>query len=217
MKNVFFILLLALILIPVAAFAADDSLLQEPHWSFELKGGSFKSSLDNWDVYYGKKDMPVYAMSLAYKLHRMVEAGVSGGYMEANGQATAFQHGTLSGNVKYTAYPVDLFVLLRGVFSESQFLVPYVGAGLTRIYYTQKVESQSSVSGKADGYNLRGGVQLLLDELDMDAANNMYRDYGVYHTYLFIESEYIKATVSTDAGKVDLGGTTIVGGLLFEF
>ncbi len=215
MKN--FILLLALILIPAAAFAADESLLGEPKWSLELKGGQFTPSLDNWDKYYGKKEMPVYGLSLAYKLHRMVDAGVSGGMMEASGQATAPIHGTLSGNVKYTAYPLDLFVLLRGVFDESQFLVPYIGGGLTRVYYTQKVEAQGTVNGKADGYNLRGGVQLLLDDLDIDAANNLYRDYGVYHTYLFIESEYIKATVKTDAGKVDLGGTTIVGGLLFEF
>lgn len=211
------VLLLALLLIPALASAADDSSAGEPRWSLEFKGGSFTPSLANWDTYYGSKDMPAYALAMGYKLHRMVEVGASGGLMEDSGQATAPLHGTLSGSVKYTAYPIDLFVLLRGVFSETQFLVPYVGGGFTRIYYTQKVEAQGSVNGKADGYHVRGGVQLLLDNLDMEAANNMYRDYGVYHTYLFIESEYVKATVKSGAGDIDLGGTTMMFGLLFEY
>jgi hypothetical protein len=46
----------------------------------------------------------------------------------------------------------------------------------------------------------------------------MYLDYGVFHTYLFFEAEYIRATVNTvTSGSVNLGGTSWLAGLLFEF
>ena len=124
-------------------------------------------------------------------------------------------HGTLSGNVSYDLYPLNVFVLLRGVISERQWLVPYVGGGWTRIFYQDKIQDQNTVHGSADGYHLRGGLQLLLDGIDRDAANSLSMDYGVYHTYFFVEAERTKAKIKT--ASVDLGGTAYLMGLLFEF
>jgi hypothetical protein len=54
--------------------------------------------------------------------------------------------------------------------------------------------------------------------MDPRAASNMYRDYGVFHTSLFLEARSIRAMITDLNGtSVNLGGTSWLGGLLFEF
>jgi hypothetical protein len=43
----------------------------------------------------------------------------------------------------------------------------------------------------------------------------MYADYGVFHTYFFIEAAYTRVLERTTS--IDLGGTAYFGGLLFGF
>jgi hypothetical protein len=208
------------IMLPVAAYAADTSQ-DQPHWSFELKGGNFAPSLPNWRQFYGARSMPEYGASLAYKLLRQVEIGVEAGFTEARGPAYAPIHSAIAGypvyagRATYDLYPVNVFMLLRGIVSEGQWLVPYVGGGFTRIYYQEKVEGQGTASGRADGYHYRAGLQLLLDGMDPDAANSLFMDYGVYHTYFFVEAEKTHAVVKSVS--TDIGGTAYLMGLLFEF
>jgi hypothetical protein len=215
-------ILLCLMLLAVPAVAlAEEPLLDVPHWSFELKGGRFAPSLSDWAASYGRKDMPEYAISLAYKLHRMVEVGVEGGAATAKGKAIAKLHSEQAGQtvnagtIRYEIYPLNAFVLFRGILSENQVVVPYLGGGFTHILYREAVEGQGSVKGSANGYHARGGLQFLLDGLDRDGANSMYLDYGVFHTYLFIEAEYTSAKVKDIS--TNLGGTAYLAGFLFEF
>jgi len=208
------ILLLLALTIPAVAHA-EDEFLERPYWSLELKGGTFAPAPDNWSQYYGKKDMPEYAGTLAYKVLRQVEIGIGAGSARDRGQAYAPGHGTLSGDVSYKMYPLNVFVLARGIISENQWVVPYIGGGWTRMYYRQSVEGQGEVRGSADGYHFRGGLQLSLDNLDESAANNLYTEEGVYHTYFFVEAERTKAKIKSSS--FDLGGTAYLIGLLFEF
>jgi hypothetical protein len=161
----------------------------------------------------------MYGGALAYKLIRQIDIGISGGYAQAKGRAYAPIHGSPAGNVTYRIAPLSLFVLLRGVFTENQWVVPYAGGGVTRLFYSEEVSGQRAVNGSVDGYHARGGLQFLLDVLDQRAANNMYLDYGIHHTYLFIEAEYTRAVVNatSSAPETNLGGTAYLGGLLFEF
>ncbi len=108
-----------------------------------------------------------------------------------------------------------MFVLFRLVLSERQWLVPYVGGGWTRIYYREKIESQSTARGYADGNFAKVGIQILLDGMDPSSANSLYLDYGVEHTYLFFEVR--KTTAKLDDTVYDLGGVGLLAGLLFEF
>lgn len=208
------ILLLLVLIFPAASYGADP-LLDHPHWSLEVKGGRFAPALENWAQYYGKRSMPEYEGTLAYKVLRQVELGVGAGTARDKGQAYAPLHRIASGDVTYQLYPLNVFVLVRGVISENQWLVPYLGGGWTRMYYQEKVQDQGTARGYADGYHVRGGLQFAVDLLDSSAANSMYMDYGVYHTYFFIEAERTKAKVKSVS--VDLGGTAYLGGILFEF
>ncbi len=212
-----FILILVLIISPAALFA-EEPPAERPHWSFEVKGGDFIPDIENWSQFYGNRYTREYGGSLAYKLLRPLEVGIEGNYIEDRGQGLAPLHNMAAGKVTYRLYPVNVFVLVRGVFSENQWVVPYIGGGWTRMFYRQEIEGQGVARGAANGYHGRAGLQFLLDGLDRDAANSFYLDEGVYHTYLFLEAEYTRAMVDTvSAGSVNLGGTSWLGGLLFEF
>jgi opacity protein-like surface antigen len=208
------LLLIALIAFPASAHAADP-LFDLPRWSFELKGGVFAPDLPNFEQFYGRTDMPGFGAALAYKPFRLIEVGLESGLMKEKGFAFAPLHNEAAGEVTYQLVPVNVFVLLRGVLDEDQWLVPYVGGGYTRMLYSVKTEGQGTVKGVANGYHARAGLQLLLDVMDPEAANNLYMDYSVNNTYLFVEAEFISAKEKTTS--IDLGGMAVMAGLLFEY
>ena len=205
------VMLLAMPVVVPAAEPAETT----PHWSAEVKGGVFYPDIDGWKTYYGDDKTWHYAGSLAYKLFRQVEVGVEGGYIKDRGLGYAPLNGVLTGKVTYELAPLNVFVLLRAVFSENQWLVPYAGGGWTRMYYRERIEGQPSAKGSVDGYHGRAGIQILLDGMDPRAANNMLMDYGVDHTYFFGEVEITHATIGTPS--LNIGGKSYLMGLLFEF
>jgi hypothetical protein len=214
MRKIFCILFL--VFFPLAAIAAEQPV-EQPHWSLELKGGLFYPALSDWKQFYGSDKTDEYDLAFAYKFTRGLEAGIEGGYSRSGGQGFAPMHNVDAGHVVYNLYPVNVFILYRGILDEDQWLVPYIGGGFTRMYYQEKVDFQGSTKGHADGYHARAGLQFLLDGLDRDAANSFYLDDGVYHTYFFIEARYCRATIDTSTGSLNLGGKSYLAGLLFEF
>ncbi len=216
MKKIF--LFLFIISLFPSGIVRAEAVLDRPHWSFEFKGGLFVPAFDNWSAYYGRRDTSQYGGSLAYKILKQVEVGVEGSSISDKGRAIGLLHETATGKVTLDLYPLNVFVLFRGEFADTQWLIPYAGGGWTRIFYREEIEHQGTARGSVDGYHARAGIQLLLDGLDPHAASNMYRDYGVFHTYFFVESVYTRAMVDTASqGSVNLGGTSWLGGLLFEF
>ena len=215
MKN--YILILLFIMLPAAAFA-ESAALERPHWSLEVKGGNFAPDIAGWTTSFGDRSTGQFEGSLAYKILRQVDAGVAVGRIRDGGQGWAPLHKSYAGKIDYQLFPVQAFVLLRGIFTENQWVVPYVGGGWTRMYYKEELSQQAPARGHADGSHVRGGLQLLLDALDQRASTNMLRDFGVYHTYFFIETERTKAMINDASGvSTNLGGTSWLGGLLFEF
>ncbi len=214
----------AILLLPAAALAAVDPV-ETPHWSLEVKGGYFYPDLNNWKTYYGDDKTWHFAGSLAYKLFRQVDIGVEGGMIRDRGVGYAPLNSAwkgvpvYGGRVTYELYPLNVFVLFRGIFDEDQWLVPYAGGGWTRMFYREKIEAQSSARGFADGYHGRAGLQFLLDNVDPGAANTFALEYGVIHTYFFLEAEYVRAMADSADNTVtyNLGGTSYLAGFLFEF
>jgi hypothetical protein len=215
LKNI--ILFLLFIMLPAVAHA-ESTDTDRPHWSLEFKGGNFTPAIPGWAAAYGDRSTGQLEGGLAYKILRQVEAGVSVGRIRDGGQGLAPIHGTVGGHINYQLYPVNVFLVLRGVFNENQWFVPYVGGGWTRMYYQEELSQQPTVKGFTDGSHMRGGLQFLLDALDQSASTNMFRDYGIFHSYLFVEGQRTRAMINDLSGKsVDLGGTSVLGGLLFEF
>lgn len=214
-------LMFAMIFLVISGSGHAAEVIDRPYWSFELKGGLFYPEIEDWKAYYGDRNTSQYAASLAYKIFRQMDAGVEAGYIRDKGRGLAPGHsadaGTpvYSGSVTYELFPIHVFFLGRLVFSERQWLVPYAGGGWTRLYYREKIESQGTARGYADGHFVKAGIQILLDGIDASAANSLYLDYGVDHTYLFFEVQ--KITAKLDGTPYDLGGAGLLAGLLFEF
>ena len=195
--------------------AADDSDVEQPAWSFEFKGGRYHPTLDGYSDYFGRTRTDELAVALARKVFRVFEVGVEAGRVHDKGVGTLPLNQTTGGTVTYDVYPVHAYLVLRGVFYENQWVVPYIGGGATREYYEQSVVGQSTAKGHADGSHTRAGVQFLLDRLSGSDAANLQSGFGIDNTYLFIEQQAVKAEVKSV--KIDLGGKVYLLGLLFEF
>lgn len=208
-----FIAAMILALMPAAAPAQDT---ERPNWSFEIKGGAVFPAASQWSKFYGDGYMGEYGASLSYKFTRQLEAGIEGSYARATGKGV--QRGVPAGEVTHEQVPLDLFVLARGVFNENQWLVPYAGGGYTRFFYRDEIKGQGTSEGSADGFHLRGGIQLLLDRLEPESARDLRTDFGLDNTYFILEGKYVRATADTvSGGSVNLGGSSVTGGFLFEF
>ena len=195
--------------------AADDSAVDKPSWSFEFKGGRYHPVIDGYSGYFGRNRADELSFALARKVFRVFEAGVEVGRVHDKGVGGLPLNNTTGGTVTYDLYPVQAYIAVRGVFYENQWVVPYIGGGLTREYYEQHVVGQSSAKGHANGSHTRAGMQFLLDRLSGSDAANLQSSFGIDNTYLFIEQQTIKAEVKSV--KVDLGGKVYLLGLLFEF
>lgn len=211
MKPTFLIIIL--LVLSSTAFAAEP-LLESPRWSLEIKGGMFAPALENWSRNFGNSGMREFEASFAYKLLQQVELGAEAGRMKSKGQVFNQFHGNPVGTMTYELRPVNIFIMLRGAVIDGQWVVPYVGGGWTRMYYHETGQDRETTRGSADGYHFRGGLQLSLDNMDQTAANRMYADYRVFHTFFFIEAEYIRAVVRSTS--INIGGKTYLAGLLFE-
>ena len=183
------------------------------HWAFEIKGGKFKPDLELYKEFYGSDTVNYFAGTVAYRPSDWYEVGGELGYMHDSGVGILAQNQTLGGSVKYKLAPAHLYISGFGRFVPEQWVVPYVGVGMTMAWYQQDIDSQPSRSGRTDlGYNVKGGLQLLLNRIDRHTANRAVQG-GLINTYLFIEGQYF----STKVDGIDLGGVTYLLGLRLEF
>jgi hypothetical protein len=216
------LLALLLVLVPALAAAAGPEL--RPHWSLEVKGGVFFPDTADWSRYYGAGYFGEYGAALSYKILRQLEVGIGGGYGRSKGTGQLPGHGAAttgqaqSGEVTFQHAPLDVFLLGRLVMKEDQWLVPYAGGGYTRMFFREEVKGQGITDGSVNGFHARAGVQFLLDRIDPDAASSVSREFGLDHSYFFIEGKYTRALADTvAAGSVNVGGSSCLGGFLFEF
>jgi hypothetical protein len=186
----------------------------QPNWVVEVKGGLFYPETKDWKRFYGEDYMSHFSASLSYKLLNSVQIGMEGGWMKDNGTGMLPTSDTLSGDVKYEAYPLSVFAQLRAIFYKNQFIVPYLGGGWTRVYYRETIKTQETVKGSTDGYYYKAGLQFLLNSLDKSSASRLSR-YGIDNTYFLLEAQKIDAEV--DGTEFNIGGMSYFVGVAAEF
>jgi hypothetical protein len=218
-------LLIGALLLLIPALAAAAELGERPHWSLELKGGVFFPDTADWSKFYGSSFFGEYGAALSYKVLRELEIGIEGGYGRAKGNGQLPSHATTpgpsqaqGGEVTFQHAPLNLFVLGRWVRDETQLLVPYAGGGYTRMFYREEVKGQRTTDGSVNGFHARAGLQFLMDRMEPEAAASLDEDFGLRHSYFFVEGRYTHAMADTvAAGSVNIGGSSCLGGFLFEF
>ncbi len=201
------LLLLAASTTSVAA-QENETAITSPRWMLELKAGRFEPDLDGYQRFYGDDEARYRSVEFAYRFRRWLEVGGGLAHMRDKGVGLLSISGALGAEVTYTLMPVHAFVNVRGEFNQDQLFVPYVGIGVTRSYYKQKIELQPDRTGTSDlGTIVRAGVQLSLLRLGAVPGSQVQR------SYLFVEAQRF----TTEVDDIDLGGDVFLLGFRFEF
>lgn len=126
-----------------------------------------------------------------------------------------------------TMLPMALLAVYRfDVMAErwSVPLVPYLKTGPTYTLWWMRrgdgdISSVPTSAGEEQkgrggvwGWQINAGVGFQIDRLEPSASRKLDSDYGVNHTYLFVELLH-----ALNFGEPRLGDTTFMGGLALEF
>ena len=187
----------------------------KPQWSLEFKGGRFKPAIEDWDQFYGNDKARIFSAAFGYRPATYLETGLEIGWMKDNGKGFLPANNTQGGEIKYQFLPVSIYLLFRGKFTANQWLVPYIGGGVTRGYYRANITNQSTIDGAENGSHARVGLQLLLNNLDKKYAASLKNHFDIINSYFFIEAQELK--IEIDSINTDLGGRSYQAGILFEF
>lgn len=200
----------------VLALPAVSSGSERSGLSFSLSYGQLEPASDDWKDIYGDKRVSNYRASIGYRLHPTLGVEIGGGYLTKEGKGkTLTGRDTVVGTIFQSA-PVDFTLFYRLNYFREQFIIPYVGGGLSYNFYWERVKDGREIKGGMWGHHTTGGIQLLLDRLDKKSARDLEEDYGIDNTYLALTATH---SVVNDFGKedVDLGGWNYFAGLVFEF
>jgi len=192
-----------------------NPIFSKPAWSFELKLGRFEPAIENWETFYGKDYTHQLGGTFAYKLTRQIEIGMEGSWIRDKGKGFLPANNTVGGRVKYQLFPLNAFILFRGIYKNNQWVVPYIGGGLSRAYYKANIQNQSSVDGAQNGTHYRAGIQFLLNNINKKGTRHLKNSFGIINTYFYIEVQKLKANV--DSVNLDIGGKSTMVGVLFEY
>ncbi len=143
----------------------ENAVVEKPSWALEFKIGRFAPDIDNWETFYGNDYTHDLAGAFSYKLLEKIEFGLQGSWIRDRGQGFLPSNNVNGGRVKYQLFPLNAFVLFRGIYSPNQWFVPYIGGGFSRTYYRINIENQSSIDGAENGTHYRAGIQFLLNNI----------------------------------------------------
>ncbi|MDW7711882.1 MAG: NosD domain-containing protein [Deferrisomatales bacterium] len=206
-------LLAALLLSPAAAHAGPA------RWSAGVKGGILFPGESGWGSHYDSDVVADWRLSLGYRLSSRLEVGLEGGYRKAEGKVSESRSGQPLGrslDQTLTVVPAQAYVLYDLRWSDHQWVVPYLGGGYSRYYYRHEVDEGEDTRGRQHGYHLRGGLNILLNPLDPQAAQRARSGFGVARTYACLEGQYARVD-DFGSADADLGGWSVLAGVAVHF
>lgn len=211
----FLVTLLQVGIVHAATLDKEKKIMDKPKWSFEFKLGRFEPDIANWKKFYGKDYTLSFSAAFSYKLLDQIEVGMQGSWIRDKGKGFLPKNNIVGGTVKYQLFPLDVFILFRGVYTKNQSVVPYFGGGWSRAYYKATIQNQSSIDGAENGTHYRAGIQFLLNNLYKKGTRNLKNSYGIINTYFYIEVQELKAEV--DSLNLNIGGKSTMIGILLEY
>lgn len=210
-------------------------------FAFELTFGPYRPDVDGefdgnrvpYAKYFGTADHLLIRGELDYQIwHRVGSLGIGlgAGYFSVNGTApVADQMGVFSGDQStLKVVPMSLSLVYRfDYFLETRKfpLVPFAKLGLDYAYW-QITDGNGNIAtdgmggrgrGGTAGWHAAGGVALVLDFLDPDAAHDFDEDMGVNHTALTFEFFHSDISGLGQSNRLHVGDNNWTLGLLLEF
>lgn len=217
------------------------------NWAFELRFGPYLPNIDSEFTKPNATLPQATVMGTGHHLMSQFELdwelvhtigtlgiGLQAGYMSESAKAfVANPDGTASttrsgDNTTLRIMPVAALAVYRMDLAAEYWhipLVPYAKAGLNYTFWsvtdgngeTPQYKGGGKGKGGTPGWQAALGIALQLDFLDPSAARGFDSDMGVNHTYAFFEWNHVAADGLGASGKMHLGDSTWVAGLMIEF
>ncbi|MFL5307252.1 MAG: MXAN_2562 family outer membrane beta-barrel protein [Polyangia bacterium] len=210
-------------------------------FAFEVTFGPYRPNVDSefdgrrdpYNQYFGGGHDLLMRAELDYQFfHRYgsLGLGLGAGYFAVTGRSPVGNGtGLLSGDTStLKVVPMSLSLVYRfDHFLETRKipLVPFAKVGLDYAYW-QNTDGNDNIAtdpsgghgrGGTMGWHVAGGLALVLDFLDPDAARDFDTDLGVNHTAITFEFFHSDISGLGQSNRMHLGDTDWTLGLLFEF
>ncbi|GEM_PF-3204875 len=210
--------IIVIILAPAAVFSEGESTDKQPkrsYFSFTFRGGFWMPEDSTFRKFYGRWSNDIYYMELGfYPLRNLLIGGAVGGYYQRS-HTLGTESGEESGeDLTLTMIPFEVSAGYRFRFKDSQLIVPFLAGGYDWVYFHEEPDPGRFTDGWKDGFAAWGGVLILLDKADPEAAMNLRKHYGIEHTYFEMSTRY--SFIGEDEG-LDLRGWVYMLGLTFDF
>jgi hypothetical protein len=226
--------------------SSDPNRFRSPrNWAFELRFGPYVPNVDSefnnassapQKTVMGTGHHLMSQFELDWELFHAIGTlgvGLQAGYMsetakafkaDTAGAATTDRSGD---DTTLRIMPVAALAVYRMDLAAEYWhipLVPYAKAGLNYTFWsitdgngnTPKYKGGKGKGG-TPGWQAAVGIALQLDFIDPSAARSFDSDMGVNHTCVFFEWNHVAANGLGQSGKLHLGDSTWVAGLMFEF
>ena len=195
--------------------------------------GEFNGQRDPYNEYFGGGHDLLTRIELDYQLwHRYGSLGIGlgTGYFSVTGKSpVANGSGTISGDTStLKIIPSSLSLVYRFDYlleTRKIPLVPFAKVGLDYAYW-QVTDGNGNIADDASGGHARGGTMgwhaagglaLVIDFLDPDAAHDFDEDLGVNHTAITFEFFHSDISGLGQSNRLHVGDTDWTLGLLLEF
>lgn len=210
-------------------------------FAFEVTFGPYRPDVDSefngrrdpYKEYFGSGHELLMRAELDYQFfHRYgsLGLGLGAGYWSVTGKSPIGNgSGLLSGDTStLKIIPMSLSLVYRfDYFLETRKfpLVPFAKLGLDYAYW-QNTDGNNNIAtdpsggharGGTMGWHVAGGMALVLDFLDPDAARDFDSDLGVNHTAITFEFFHADISGLGQSNRMHLGDTNWTLGLLLEF
>jgi hypothetical protein len=210
-------------------------------FAFELRFGPYRPDVDGefngvrhpYQDYFGSGSKLLTQIEFDYELFHgfgTAAVGLGLGYFQITGTApVASGTGMLSGDTStLKVVPLSLSAIYRfDYFLEMKKfpLVPFMKLGLDYAYW-QITNGNGDIAtdgsggqgrGGTPGWHAAGGVALVLDMFDPEAARDFDSDLGVNHTAILFQYSYADISGLGTANKLHVGDANWSLGLLIQF
>jgi hypothetical protein len=209
------------------AAAQHDEQLEEPprdyssteRLTLELRIGPYQPDLEAFDQFFGDDDGLMLALELdviAFRLKDILYLSGGGivGWANYKGVAVDDDGVDTSEETELEIFPLSLLGVIRFDVLPRKLGVPIIltgKLGYTWMNWSTETGGADSASGWSLGYQWAGQVALDLDSFDLAAARVMDEEWGINHSFLFLEIFGFEP----QGDSLDLGGTSWAAGLGF--
>ncbi|AKU91355.1 hypothetical protein AKJ08_1742 [Vulgatibacter incomptus] len=214
---------------------ASSVFERDRNWIVDLQFGGYSPRVDRelagatpFKDTFGNKNRVLSQLGLqrlVFKDFGTLGIGANVGYSEF------FGHGFISGTDVQSAdtthlqiVPITGFVSYRLDYPAVEWNIPFVPYGRAGIgawiFWVSNGGGETSDDGKAKGvrwgWTASAGLQFMLDFFDPRLSAEFYREWGVAHTYVYVDWTHSKVTSFGRRG-LDLSDDMWSGGIAFEF